>query len=146
MEKALRSGTFASFSIKQETKMLKKMTLISALLVSFAVADEKGKIEEKREHGGEAVAGHVEHAHAIKAPNGGRILHEIVPHAEFFITKDRKVEITFVDDEGKALKDAATVRAIGGKRTAPTKFTFKNPRPDSSLKKSCRMETRSLSF
>ena len=104
---------------------MKKMTLISALLVSFAAAGDKGKAGEKHEHGGEEVPGHVEHAHAIKAPNGGRILHEIVPHAEFLITKDRKVQITFVDDEGKALEDAATVRAIGGERKAPTRFTFK---------------------
>ena len=104
---------------------MKKLILLSALAMPFAFADDKDEKTEKHEHAGEEVAGHVEHAHAIKAPNGGRILHEIVPHAEFFITKERRVQITFVDDEGKALKDAATLKAIGGKLTAPTKFTFK---------------------
>lgn len=104
---------------------MKKMLLISALTLPFVFADEKGEKTEKHEHGAEEVSGHVDHDHEIKAPNGGRILHEIVPHAEFFITKGRKVQITFVDDEGTPLEDAATLRAIGGKLSAPTKFTFK---------------------
>jgi hypothetical protein len=101
---------------------MKKYLLISALAITPAFSDEK---VEKPEKGGEEVPGHVEHDHKIKAPNGGRILHEVVPHAEFFITKDRKVQITFVDDEGKPLKDKATVKAVGGKLLSPTKVTFK---------------------
>lgn len=78
--------------------------------------------DEKDGHDQEKAAGHAEHD--IKAPNGGRIIQDIEPHVEFLITKDRKVQITFVDDEGKAVEDKATLRAIGGKRTSPTKFTF----------------------
>lgn len=60
----------------------------------------------------------------IKPPNGGKILHELTPHAELFITKENKVQITFMNDEGKALATEATITAIGGKRNKPTKFTF----------------------
>jgi len=108
---------------------MKKLLLIGTLVISPAFSDEK---VEKEKKGGEEVPGHVDHAEAIKAPNGGRILHEIVPHAEFFITKDRKVQITFVDDEGKAIEDGATLKAIGGKLSAPTKFAFVKRRKGSS--------------
>ncbi|MDB4500688.1 hypothetical protein N9224_00725 [Akkermansiaceae bacterium] len=77
--------------------------------------------EDKHDHDDEK---HEEHAHEIQAPNGGRILHDIHPHAEFFITKDRKVQITFVDDEGNAVASDQTIKAIGGERAKPTKFTF----------------------
>ncbi len=104
---------------------MKKLLLISALAMPLVFADEKGeKHDHDHDKGGKDVKGHVDHVEAIKAPNGGRILHEIVPHAEFFITKDRKVQITFVNDEGKAIEDGATLKAVGGKLSAPTKFTF----------------------
>lgn len=93
---------------------MKKLLLIGILAISPAFSDEKDK---KHEHG-------VAELEAIKAPNGGRILREIEPHAEFFITKERKVQITFVNGKGKPTKAAATLKAIGGKLSAPTKFTF----------------------
>jgi hypothetical protein len=100
-------------------KIMKLRYLIPTLLIPFAFADEK-------EHDHKAADKHAEHHdHEIKAPNGGRVLHDVIPHAEFFITKERLVQITFLDDEGKPLADdAATVKAIGGERAKPTKFTF----------------------
>lgn len=72
---------------------------------------------------------HEEHDHAhdhdIVGPNGGRVLHEVDPHLEFFVTDDRKVQITAVDDEGKAIPlEKQTVRVTGGSRTNPTRMTF----------------------
>ncbi|MDA7519510.1 hypothetical protein N8522_05940, partial [Akkermansiaceae bacterium] len=68
---------------------------------------------------------HDDHAdHDITPPNGGRILHDVEPHAEFFITKERKVQITFLNDHGKAVASDNALTAIGGKRAAATKFTF----------------------
>ncbi|MGJ8697317.1 MAG: hypothetical protein ACSHYF_13450 [Verrucomicrobiaceae bacterium] len=90
------------------------IALLGLLLSPSAFAEEK-------DHDHEA---HEEHAHQIKAPNGGRIIHDVEPHAEFFITKDRKVQITFVDDDGKGIASDQTVKAIGGERAKPTKFTF----------------------
>lgn len=99
---------------------MKLRFLIPTLLIPFAFADEKDHDhKEVEEHAGP------DHGHEIKAPNGGRVLHDVVPHAEFFITKERKVQITFLDDQGKPLADdAASLRAIGGERAKPTKFTF----------------------
>lgn len=65
------------------------------------------------------------HAAEIKAPNGGRIIEESTPHAEFLVTKDRKVEIRFLDEAGKVIAPAAqTVTVTTGDRSNPTKLAF----------------------
>lgn len=65
------------------------------------------------------------HEKKIAGPNGGRILTSIEPHAEFFVTADRKVQITFVDDEFKAIAPAEQVVAVTtGERSAPVKMSF----------------------
>lgn len=64
-------------------------------------------------------------AEKIKAPNGGRIIDTVEPHAEFLITKDKKVEVRFLDDAGKVVAPAAqTVTVTMGDRSAPTKLAF----------------------
>jgi len=65
------------------------------------------------------------HEKKVAGPNGGRILTSIEPHAEFFVTADRKVQITFVDDNEKAIAPAEQVVAVTtGERSAPVKMTF----------------------
>jgi len=67
------------------------------------------------------------HSHEKKeaGPNGGRILTSIEPRAEFFVTADRKVQITFVDDNGKAIAPAEQIVTVTtGERSAPVKMTF----------------------
>ncbi len=86
------------------------LTLLLAAALSFSASAQNHK--------------HHHHHHKIKAPNGGRILHKLVPHAEFLVTKDRKIKLTFVDDKGKAITSAHTLQMIAGKRSAPTKFNF----------------------
>lgn len=64
-------------------------------------------------------------AEKIKAPNGGRIIDAVEPHAEFLVTKDKKVEVRFLDDAGKVVAPAAqTVTVTMGDRAAPTKLAF----------------------
>lgn len=64
-------------------------------------------------------------AEEIKAPNGGRIIEAVEPHAEFLITADKKIEIRFLDDGGKVVAPAAqTATVTMGDRAAPTKLTF----------------------
>ncbi|MGC4073545.1 MAG: hypothetical protein QM760_13725 [Nibricoccus sp.] len=47
------------------------------------------------------------------------------PAAEFFVTADRKVQITFLGKDGKAISPAAQVVTVtAGDRSAPTKLTF----------------------
>lgn len=65
------------------------------------------------------------HAAKMKAPNGGRIVHSVEPHFELFVTAERKLQVTFLDEHGKAIAPAArTVTATGGSRAKPTKFKF----------------------
>lgn len=66
-------------------------------------------------HGSEREAG----------PNGGRVLTTIDPHAEFLVTPDRKVQITFLGEDGKAIASAGQIITVTtGDRQAPTKLTF----------------------
>ena len=61
----------------------------------------------------------------VAGPNGGRIIATVTPRAEFFVTADRKVQITFLDDAGKAIAPAEQVVTVTtGDRAAPTKLTF----------------------
>lgn len=70
------------------------------------------------------------HAHeegpAKKAgPNGGRVITAVEPHAEFFVTPEKKVRITFLTEDGKPVaKDGAEISLVGGDRANPTKLNF----------------------
>ena len=84
--------------------MKTKIAIIAALVASLAFATAAEK---------------------IKAPNGGRIIDTVTPNAEFLITKDKKVEVRFLDDAGKVVAPAAqTVTVTMGDRSAPTKLAF----------------------
>lgn len=61
----------------------------------------------------------------IKAPNNGRIIESVTPHAELLITPEKKVEIRFLDDAGKVIAPAEqVVTIIMGDRSAPTRLAF----------------------
>ncbi|MEM8955408.1 MAG: hypothetical protein AAGD22_14740 [Verrucomicrobiota bacterium] len=91
---------------------------------------EKHDGDEHAEHGHDHGHSH-EHGHdhdhspARKGPNGGKLFFSLEPHAEFLVTKDRKVQITFVDDSDKIIPVTdQTVNVIAGDRANPTKLTF----------------------
>ena len=89
-----------------------------AIGVTALQAEDKDHKHEEREHG------HT-HAHGQAGPNGGKVLHEVEPHLEFFVTKDRKVQITAVGEDGKATPiGEQTIRVTGGSRSNPTKMSF----------------------
>ncbi len=71
---------------------------------------------------------HAGHSHAAKitGPNKGRVLTELEPHAEFFVTAERKVRLTFVDDAGKpvAIPVGFTATLVTGDRAKPTTLQF----------------------
>jgi hypothetical protein len=61
----------------------------------------------------------------VAGPNGGRIIATVEPRAEFFVTAERKVQITFLDRDGKAVAPAEQVVTVtAGERAAPTTLTF----------------------
>lgn len=101
---------------------LNTKTLIAVALCGFApttlLAEDKKHKHDHKEH-----AGHDHKEHAVKGPNNGRMIMKVEPHAEFFVTKDRKVQITFVNDDGKKVpvgKQKVTI--ICGDRSNPTKL------------------------
>ena len=66
-----------------------------------------------------------DHENIIAGPNGGRVLTAVEPHAEFFVTDERKVQIAFVDDDLKPVAAAEqTVSVIAGDRSNPTNLAF----------------------
>ena len=66
-----------------------------------------------------------DHEKIIAGPNGGRVLTAVEPHAEFFVTDERKVQIAFVDDDLKPVAAAdQTVSVIAGDRSNPTNLSF----------------------
>ncbi|MBT8036697.1 MAG: hypothetical protein KJO21_04045 [Verrucomicrobiae bacterium] len=110
---------------------LNTKTLIAVALCGFApttlLAEEKKHKHDHKEH-----AGHDHKEHAVKGPNNGRMIMKVEPHAEFFVTKDRKVQITFVDDDGKKVPVGnQKVTIICGDRSNPT--TLKMVKKDGML-------------
>jgi len=100
--------------MKLNTTILFAAALCGFMAPASIQAEEKG--HDHKEHAGEF---HEEHK--IKAPNKGRMIMSVDPHAEFFITKDRKIQITFVDDDGKKVAvGEQKVSIICGSRANPT--------------------------
>jgi hypothetical protein len=66
------------------------------------------------------------HDHAAKAgPTGGRLITTVEPHVEFLVSKEKRVEIRFVDEANKVVAPAAQVITITmGDRSRPTKLSF----------------------
>lgn len=59
-------------------------------------------------------------------PNGGRIIESVEPHLEFYVTKDRKVEITALTADNKPGKISGQVITVtAGDRSKPTKLELK---------------------
>jgi len=66
-----------------------------------------------------------DHGDIVAGPNGGRVLMSVEPHAEFLVTDDRKVQITFVNDDLKPVPSAEqNVSVIAGDRSSPTSLSF----------------------
>ncbi len=92
-----------------KTKLLS--TLFTLALAFTASAADK----DKHDHEHEAKAG----------PTGGKLITEVEPHVEFFVNKDKKVEIRFIDDDMKVVAPGEQVISVTlGDRSAPTKLSF----------------------
>ncbi len=104
---------------------MKTKTTIAAIcltLAPFAFSEEKG--HEGHDHTDHAEATHKD-VEQIDGPHKGRILTTTEPHSEIFITDERKILVTFLDKDNKAITPTdQVVSAIGGDRSAPTRMTF----------------------
>lgn len=90
------------------------------LSLTAGAADEQ-KDKDNKEKGKEHA-----HEHAAKTgPTHGKLLTEVEPHVEFLVTKDKKIEIRFVDDNNKVVAPGTQeITVVLGDRAAPTKLTF----------------------
>lgn len=116
-----------------KTKPYQNLTVFAAAfalsIAGTTFAEEKQAQADHKEH-----ADHKDHkdhkdgdheAKKIAGPNGGRVLTGVEPHLEFFVTEDRKVKITAVDDAGKAIAlGEQSVSVTGGSRSNPTRMSF----------------------
>ncbi|MDA1068324.1 MAG: hypothetical protein O3C43_17690 [Verrucomicrobia bacterium] len=95
-----------------KTKISPSFLITTALALSLGVfssfADESGK-DHRSEPG----------------PNGGRLVVGEDFKLEFFVTDERKVQISFLNDQGEVVapKDQA-VSLVGGDRSDPTRLQF----------------------
>lgn len=86
---------------------LKLLTAVALTVPAFAADDHK-------------------HEKKVAGPNGGMVITAVEPHLEFFVNKDRKVEITALGEDMKAAKLSGQVIAVtAGARSKPTKLEFK---------------------
>lgn len=114
--------------MKKTMKLNMKTLAASTMALAIAgagnlMAEEKG--HEGHDHAEHAEKGHEEHAEAKAGPNGGKVIHEVEPHLEFFVTKDRKVQITALGEDGKMIPIAEqSVSITGGDRANPTRMTL----------------------
>lgn len=102
------------------------IAITAALLTPWLFAQDKAP---KDDHAGHDHSDHSEEAHAevetLEGPNKGRIITSTEPHLEFFVTPDRKILLTFLDEKNMPIAlEAPVVSAIGGERANPTRMTF----------------------
>jgi hypothetical protein len=93
-----------------------------------AHSHDSNKVAETKEdpagHDHDAHEGH-DHTNAKAGPNGGRVIMSVEPHLEFFVTKERFIQITFLNDAGKPIApDKQTLSLIGGDRQNPVRLRF----------------------
>ncbi len=109
-----------------------KSTLVTIGIAVLGLAFAPASCAAEKEHGDHKDHEHKEkdhdhdHDHEAKAgPSGGKLITEVEPHAEFFVNKENKVEIRFVDDDMKVVAPGEqVVSVILGDRSAPTRMTF----------------------
>lgn len=94
---------------------MKLKSLLATALLSLGLAFT-ASADEKHDH---------DHGKAKAGPTGGKLITKVEPHAEFFVNKEKKIEIRFVDDDNKVVAPAEQVVTVTlGNRSKPTKLTF----------------------
>lgn len=65
-------------------------------------------------------------AEPLKTPNRGRLINAMESPTEFLVNPEKKIEIRFLDKDGKVIAPAGQVVTVSmGDRSNPTKLTFK---------------------
>jgi hypothetical protein len=117
------------------------LAAIAFALIPVSCTEKEDGHDHDHDHADHGDEGHKEgddHAHAEgeeghdhdhegieDGPNGGRLLTGVEPHLEFFVTEDRKVQISSVTDDEKLQPiGEQVVKVIGGDRANPTRMKF----------------------
>lgn len=103
-----------------KTKSIRNLlkTTIAGLSLMIAPSLFAGGNHDTHAHG---------HHHEEKTagPNGGRIVRAVEPRFELLVREDRKIQITFLNNENKPITPEGQVfTAITGKRSNPTNMMF----------------------
>ncbi len=82
--------------------------------------------EEKKGHDDDHDHDHDhDHDKIIAGPNGGRVLTGVEPHLEFYVTDERMIKITALNDDNKAVAiGEQSVKVVAGDRRKPTRLKF----------------------
>jgi hypothetical protein len=105
---------------------MKTLAIITTLIATYGLSPLV-QAEDKNTDPTQKEAPHDHnHDHAEKAgPNGGRLLTQVEPHIEFFVTKEKKVELRFFDHDHKILAPQDQIITVTlGDRKSPTNLTF----------------------
>lgn len=103
---------------------MKTKAILLRLLAALALAGPLSATEKTPAQGHDHDHGH-SHAKKVVGPNGGRLITGVNPHAEFLVTAERKVRITFVGEDGKPVAPAEQVVTVtAGRRASPTRLSF----------------------
>ncbi|MDQ8184167.1 hypothetical protein [Pelagicoccus sp. SDUM812002] len=66
-----------------------------------------------------------DHEHDFEAPNGGRLVTNVEPHAEIYVADDGEVKVTFLSDHGEVIPPAKQlITLVGGDRMDPIRTNF----------------------
>ena len=104
-------------------KSISRFTALAACVGGLSLAPAVA-LDDDKEHKHDKEHQH-EHAEKKAGPNGGRLITSVEPHVEFLVMKDRKVQITFVDEDNKKVAPGKQkLRVTAGDRKKPTKLTF----------------------
>lgn len=97
----------------------KRLTLVLTLITASLSAQHSHVSGSDHDHP------HAEAKAEPAAPNGGRLVTTVVPHLEFLLLEDRRVEIRAVNDSGEVIPIAEQqVSVIGGDRSQPVRISF----------------------
>ena len=104
--------------------------LLLAVVLAGCGEDGSGKADgNRREHS----HGNIKHSHELRevqagrmaGPNGGRLITSVNPNFEFLVQEDRRVRLTFVDEDASPVDVAAvSILLTCGDRMSPTEITF----------------------
>ncbi|MGV3531146.1 MAG: hypothetical protein ACO1QR_02165, partial [Chthoniobacteraceae bacterium] len=89
-------------------RIITAITALSLAVPAFAA--------EKEKH---------DHDEVKVGPTNGKLITKVEPHVEFLVTKEKKVELRFVDGANKVVSPGAQeITVTMGERSKPTKLTF----------------------